>query len=222
MNRAIIVLSITLSFIGFMGFIECAGDISTRNRNFDDDDPAMKPYSMDWRTGNDTDFDLSYLLDKPAGKNGFVLIRDGHFYTPDGHRIRIWGVNVSSGACFPEKEDAPLVAAFLARYGINGVRFHFFDTDGGQEYSIFDFSKNTTRKLNSDQLDKFDFFINELKKQGIYSNINLNVARHFLPGDSLPESEYLGFAKTVTLFNDRILIKHTETLSAVTSRIRYI
>ncbi len=183
---------------------------ANKDNNFKEDDPEMKPYSMDWRTGNDTDFDLSFLLEKPAGKNGFITIKDGHFYSPKGSRFRIWGVNMSSGACFPEKEDAPLVAAFLARNGINGVRFHFFDTGRGEEYSIFDLSKDNTRTLNPEQLDKFDFLINELKKQGIYSNINLNVARHFKSGDDVAESEYLGFAKAVTLFDDRLIFLQKE------------
>jgi hypothetical protein len=174
------------------------------------DDPEMKSYSMDWHTGNNTDFDLSYLLEKPAGKHGFIEIRNGHFYKPDGSRLRIWGVNLTGGACYPEKEDASMVAAYLARYGINGVRFHFLDSNWGDDKSIFDLSKNTTRELNPEQLDKLDYFINELKKLGIYTNINLNVGRHYLPGDSVPESRYLGFAKAATLFDDRLIMLQKE------------
>ena len=173
-------------------------------------DPVMKSYSMDWHTGNNTDFDLSYLLEKPAGKDGFIEIRNGHFYKPEGSRLRIWGVNLTGGACYPEKEDAPMVAAYLARYGINGVRFHFLDSNWGADQSIFSQSNHTTRELNPEQLDKLDYFINELKKQGIYTNLNLNVGRHYLPGDSVPESRYLGFAKAATLFDDRLMMLQKE------------
>jgi hypothetical protein len=166
----------------------------------------LEPYNIDWRTGNDTDFDLSGILDKPAGSAGFVRIKDGHFYTPDGERFRIWGVNVTAGACFPEKKFAPKVAAFLARYGINGVRFHFLDSQWGPEKSIFDYDTTTTRKLNPEQLDKLDYFVAELKKQGIYVNFNLNVGRGFKPGDGVPESQYLGLAKAATLFDDRMIM----------------
>ncbi len=47
-------------------------------------------------------------------KAGFVQIKNGHFYTADGKRLRIWGVNMTGGAGFPEKEDASQVATFLA------------------------------------------------------------------------------------------------------------
>lgn len=167
--------------------------------------PSMQPYTLDWRTGNQTDFNLSELLEKPAGKSGFIQIMNGHFYTGDGKRLRIWGVNMTGGACFPEKEDAPLVVAFLARYGINGVRFHFLDSQWGQDKSLIDYNAANTRQLNGNQLDKFDFFVAELKKQGIYADINLNVGRGFKPGDGVAESRFLGLAKAATLFDDRMI-----------------
>ena len=165
----------------------------------------MHPYQINWATGNQTDFDLSYLLEKPAGKAGFVEVRDGHFYTADGQRLRIWGVNMTGGAGFPEKEDAANVAAFLARYGINGVRFHFLDSEWGPDKSIFDYSVESRRIFNLEQLDKLDYFIAELKKQGIYSNLNLNVGRNYKSNDEVPEYEYLGLAKAATLFDDRLI-----------------
>jgi hypothetical protein len=170
----------------------------------------FEPYDMEWRTGHDTDFDLSGTMEKPAGKDGFVQIKDGHFYTADGDRLRIWGINIGGGACFPEKEEAEKVAAFLARHGINGVRFHFMDSDWGQENSIFDYDTTTTRYLHPGQLDKFDYFVSELKKQGIYSNINLNVGRNFRPADGVPDSDYLGLAKGATIFDDRLIMLQKE------------
>jgi hypothetical protein len=170
-----------------------------------DGSSPLQPYSIDWRTGDQTDLNLSYLLEKPAGKSGYIQIKDGHFYTADGKRLRIWGVNMTGGACYPEKEDAPKIAAFLARYGINGVRFHFLDSEWGPEKSIFDYTLESRRKLNPEQLDKLDFFIFELKKQGIYTNLNLNVGRHYKAEDEVPEYEYLGLAKAATLFDDRLI-----------------
>ena len=175
-----------------------------------DGSPQLQPYSIDWQTGDQTDLNLSYLLEKPAGKSGYVQIKNGHFYTADGKRLRIWGVNMTGGACYPEKEDAPLVAAFLARYGINGVRFHFLDSEWGPDRSIFDFTIESRRTFNPEQLDKLDFFIYELKKQGIYTNINLNVGRHYKAEDMVPEYEYLGLAKAATLFDDRLIMLQKE------------
>ena len=165
----------------------------------------LEPFSIKWENSRDSKLNLSFLLDKPAGRDGFVTVKDGHLIKPSGERFRIWGVNMTGGACFPEKKDAPLVAAFLSRFGINTVRLHFLDSNWDQERSLFDFRLNTTRELYPPQLDKLDFFISELKKAGIYTDINLNVGRTYRKDDGVPEFEYLGFAKAVTLFDDHII-----------------
>ncbi len=165
----------------------------------------LVPFSMDWRGFAHSDLDLSFLLETPAGKAGFTTIKDGHFYTANDKRLRIWGVNLTGGACFPEKEDAPRVAEFLAKIGINGVRFHFLDSNWGRDKSIFNYELNTTREMEPAQLDRLDFFMAELKKRGIYSNFNLNVGRNFRAGDDVADHHLLGLAKAVTLFDDHII-----------------
>ena len=168
-------------------------------------DTIMVPFSLNWENSTDSKLNLSFLLEKPAGKDGFITIRNGHFVKPSGERFKIWGVNLTAGACFPEKKDASLVAAYLARFGINAVRLHFLDSNWGQDRSLFNYSLNTTRELFAPQLDKLDYFISELKKAGIYTDLNLNVGRTFRKDDGVPEYEALGFAKAVTLFDDHII-----------------
>ena len=34
------------------------------------------------------------VLDAPAGKHGFVKVKDGHFYFEDGTRARFWGTKI--------------------------------------------------------------------------------------------------------------------------------
>lgn len=165
----------------------------------------MVPFPIDWEQLSDAEFNLSFLLDKPAGKEGFIKTEGGHFVKPNGERFRIWGVNLTGGACFPEKKEAPKVAAFLSSMGINAVRFHFLDSNWGAERSIFNYTKNNTQEFDPEQLDKLDYFVSELKKQGIYSNFNLNVGRTYREGDKVPFHEYLGLAKGVTLFDNHII-----------------
>ena len=136
---------------------------------------AMQPFAMDWRDNAAPLVDLSLFLDAPAGKNGHVGIKDGHLVTPDGKRFRIWGVNFTGAACFPSRADAPVVAAHLARFGINCVRFHFLDSNGSP--GLFVRGRDDTRQLDPKQLDTLDYFVAELKKRGIYTNLNLNVGR---------------------------------------------
>lgn len=166
---------------------------------------TMVSFPVDWEKLPSGAVNLSYLLDRPAGRNGFITIRDGHFVQPGGERFRIWGVNLTGGACYPEKEDATRVAEMLASLGINAVRFHFLDSDWGADKSIFPYDTNTTRVLDPGQLDRLDYFVAQLAGQGIYSNFNLNVGRNYREGDQVPYHQYLGLAKAVTLFDDRII-----------------
>src|SRR3989338_4762664 len=45
------------------------------------------------------------VLDPPAGKHGFVKVKDGHFYFEDGARAKFWGTNLCFSACFPSKKQ---------------------------------------------------------------------------------------------------------------------
>jgi hypothetical protein len=163
----------------------------------------LQPFAVEWPGEARSPADLSALLDAPAGKGGFIRAEGGHLVRPGGKRLRIWGVNVSARAAFPPKEDAPLVAARLARAGINGVRFHYMDVPSPR--GLIDSRRDDTRALDADSLDRLDFFVAELKKRGIYANLNLNVGRRYKPGDGVREHEFLGVAKAATFFDERLL-----------------
>jgi len=131
--------------------------------------------SLPWPPSRNPEVDLSFLLEKPAGARGFVTIRNGHLATIDGSRFRIWGVNLTAGATVPPKDEAPEYARLLAQRGFNCVRFHFLDLPA--PLGIIASGGDDTRRLDVETLDRLDFFICELKKNGIYSNLNLNVGR---------------------------------------------
>jgi len=97
----------------------------------------------------------------------------GHFYRDD-ERVRLWGVNLSFAANFPDKADAPLIARRLARAGVNTVRCHHMDTANWPRGL---WNPDHPTQLHPEALDRLDFFINELAKVGIYVNINLHVGR---------------------------------------------
>jgi hypothetical protein len=168
----------------------------------------MRPFTIDWRDNKDSLVNLSFLLDAPAGKDGFLHAGDGHLVGPNGERFRIWGVNFTGAACFPSKQDAPVVADHLARFGINCVRFHFLDSNWSA--SLFVKGRDDTRAFDPQQLDRLDYFIAELKKRGIYTNLNLNVGRNYRKGDGVKDHEYLGLAKVVNFFDDHIQMLHKE------------
>ena len=127
----------------------------------------------------------------------------GQFHA-GGEPIRFWGVNIVSGACFPEKEKAPAIAARMRKMGINLVRFHHLDNPSwsGANSSIFFNGQNGTRQLNPVTLDRLDYFIAQLKRNSIYVNMNLNVSRTFQEVDGVPGADSLpDFGKGVTLFD---------------------
>jgi len=165
--------------------------------------PALVPFEVDWRQPADSPVGLAGLLSAPAGKSGIIVAKDGHLATPGGKRIRLWGVNVSGRACTPPQDDAPRIAAHLARCGINAVRFHFFDRPAPN--GIIDAKRDDTRALDPAQLDRLDRFVFELRERGIYSDLNLNVARQYKPGDGVRDAELLGFAKALTHFDPRLI-----------------
>ncbi len=163
------------------------------------------PFLVDWSAGATAAplADVSFLLKAPAGKEGFIGVRDGRLALPDGSRFRIWGINATMQAGLPAKAEAPLVAANLARLGLNCVRFHFLDRLAPT--GLIDASRDDTRRLDPQQLDRLDFFIAELKRHGIYANLNLNVGRTYKAGDGVRDFELLGFPKGLTYFNERLI-----------------
>ncbi len=127
------------------------------------------PFVVKMDEAERTAVDFSYLSPEPAGKHGFVRVEHGHFAT-DAGPLRIWGVNLVFGANFPTHADAERIAARLARLGINGVRFHHFETQWAPAGLI-----RKDGSLDPERLDRMDYFIAQLNKHGIYANINLHV-----------------------------------------------
>ena len=171
---------------------------------------GMTPFSMDHRRGaiSPSPVDVSFLLDAPAGKHGFVKVQDGHLATGDGQRIRFWGVNItdwSKGSRqIPDKSDASFLAATLARFGVNSVRFQFLDLETPR--GLIKSGSDNTRALDARQLDQEDFFIAELEKRGIYIDFNLLVGRPFRQGDGVQDAGMLRQgAKGTSLFDARLI-----------------
>ncbi len=115
---------------------------------------------------------ISSWNDAPAGKHGFIRV-EGDKFMHDKGRFLLWGTNTCFTMNFPEHAEAEQVAARLARFGFNGVRLHHMDMRdiwGGpnaKSQTVFD----------PQQLDKLDYYVFQLKKHGIYVNVNLHVSR---------------------------------------------
>ena len=144
-------------------------------------DEGLFPFTVAYDAGSNVT-NVSSWLERPAGKHGFVRVEDGRMVT-DAGPIRFWGTNLCFEACFPSHEQSERVAARMARFGINCVRMHHMDSR-----SIWGDSPNRTT-IDPEKLDRLDYLIHQLKRHGIYTNLNLHVSRTLGPADGFPAAE---------------------------------
>lgn len=170
----------------------------------------MFPFVVPWNDSvPGTATDVSFLNVMPAGKNGPIIAAGGHFIeSKTKQRVRFLGTNITAKMAFPSKSDADAVAARLAKLGINIVRFHHlqnnWDLDGGMIWK----RDQIYKEIDPGQLDRLDYFVYALKKKGIYSNINLQTTRNYLPEMGFPASVNdikFDFAKKIDKLDERMI-----------------
>lgn len=136
----------------------------------------------------------------PIGELDYISAGSSGQFLRNGEPIRFFGGNCTTQGAFPTKTDAEKIAARMRKMGINIIRFHHIDnpwSNGSLFYGI-----NGTRNFNTTLLDRLDYFIYQLKQNGIYVNMNLNVSRTFEESDGVAAADSLSdFAKGITLFN---------------------
>ena len=168
------------------------------------------PFVIPWDDSvKGTATDVGALNDKPAGKNGWIVARNGVLVeSKTGRRRRFIGTNFTTRAAFPSHRDADKVAARLAKLGINIVRFHHLQNSWDKEKGMIWKQGREMIEVDPKQLDRLDYLISALKKQGIYSNINLQTTRDYLPEMGFPESVKKlpwGFAKRVDKWDRKMI-----------------
>ena len=128
------------------------------------------------------------------------VVKDGHFAV-GGKRVRIWGVNLCFGACFPRHEDAERIADRLAAAGVNSVRFHHMDTS---RYPSGILDPKDATKLHPEAVERLDYFLDRLARRGIYANLNLHVGRPASRALNLPKANTT-YDKIVGLFTPPLI-----------------
>lgn len=169
------------------------------------DDTVASPYLPALPTGE-------------AGAHGF-LKSDGRggFVFEDGTPARFFGMAVGSAGCFPDSVTAIVTAARLRKLGVNLVRFDYMDFSyvWAQTVSFLDVASGA-RSLNAERMKTFDWFVYQLKKNGIYSYIYLQSARAPRAEDglgSLADSAlWIGYAYNYLYPQSRATHKHIAKL----------
>jgi hypothetical protein len=162
-------------------------------------------FYLPWNDSSKTVTDMSAYLDAPAGKHGFLQVTpDGHFrFENKTETERFVGVVNVAIANFPTKTEANIIAARMAKFGINLVRIHLMDVEGN--YGLFQNSAQNTLQISPDRLDKMDYFIKCLKDRGIYFNFCIHAGRIYKTGDGIDSPVKNDQSKYVTLFNKKII-----------------
>ena len=165
-------------------------------------------YSLPW---DDAPVDLSFVFagEKPAGRHGFLRAQAARLVFEDGTVARFWGTNFNSAASFPAPAYSEKVARRLAKFGINLVRFHQMDADYSTP-NIFQFTKGERRKdtqsLDPASLDRLDYLIHCLKREGIYIYLDLLTYRTFKSGDGVAAAAQVGHsARPYSTFDPRLI-----------------
>ncbi|HEX8607059.1 MAG TPA: hypothetical protein VF679_00305, partial [Pedobacter sp.] len=109
---------------------------------------------------------LRYLNEKLAGENGFIkLSPDGNsFVNGKGKEVRFWGTN--GGSLAGEFSDLQLdtLAKFLAKIGVNVIRYHGAINPTGRDSKLSD--------VNHKELNNIWRCVAAMKRQGIYTVIS--------------------------------------------------
>ena len=144
----------------------------------------------------DAAIDISFLFadERPAGKHGFLKVQGEKFVFEDGTPGYFWGVCLNSAACFPPHDHAEKLARRLAMFGVNMVRLHQMDADFAAP-NLFQFSRGVrlsgTRKLDPQSLDRVDYLIHCLKREGIYIYMDFHNIRTFRAEDGVENATKL-------------------------------
>ena len=141
--------------------------------------PSMFPFVDSWdATPAGSAIDVSRMNDEPAGANGRILVKDGHFAEANtGRRVRFLGMCFGAPTDFPSHPDAERVALRLARMGVNIIRIHHEDWRTIDHASDLWEPGIGPARFSSEGRDRLDYLIAQLKKNGIYVDLNLHTSR---------------------------------------------
>jgi hypothetical protein len=148
--------------------------------------------------------DLSYLNEDVAGENGFVqLSADGNsFVDGAGNPLRFWCINGGDLARKFSFDQMQKYARFLAKMGVNMIRFHGSINPKGEHSEITEVDTAEAKAIWK--------MVATMKEEGIYSTISPFWAHNGHMGGNVPEEwEIEGYSGNealwgVMFFNDTL------------------
>ncbi|MFO1476501.1 MAG: carbohydrate binding domain-containing protein [Verrucomicrobiota bacterium] len=141
------------------------------------------PFVLPWNDSDPTVTDFSGL-NSPIGTARVVADANGHL-SVNGQRVRFLGMNFAGDAPFCPTNNAEGMAARVAKFGINAIRFHHMDAPWAYNGGLLAYTATTSTNFNATNLERLHYLVSRLKAHGVYSDINLLVGRTYLSGDGL-------------------------------------
>ncbi len=169
------------------------------------------PWVLPWNDATSGVTDLS-ALNLPIGTNRVAVDTNGQFVL-SGRRVRFLGVNFAGDSPFMPTNNAEAVAARLAKFGVNNVRFHHMDAPWAYNGGLLAYTSASSTNFNPAQLERVHYIVSRLKAHGIYADINLLVGRQYRAGDGLgPEVTGMDWkdAHVLGFFYDPALALHKD------------
>lgn len=169
------------------------------------------PWILPWNDATPGVTDLS-SLNSPIGAHRVAVDANGHFVA-QGSRLRFLGFNFAGDSPFMPTNHAGAVAARLAKFGVNAVRFHHLDASWAYNGGLLAYTATTSTNLNYANLERVHFVVSRLKAHGIYADLNLLVGREYRAGDGLgPEVTRMDWkdAHILGFFYDPALALHQD------------
>ena len=152
--------------------------------------------------------DLSRLNAMPAGSNGFLRGDGGAIVDGQGDAVLLFGTNISDLHTMPPADLARPIARRLAELGVNFARLHYSDYAPAPDGLM----RPDMRTVDPRKLDELHNLVAELKAAGIYTDLNLHVARRY---PATPDDWRQGMAKGI----DRILPSLVEDQKAFARQV---
>jgi hypothetical protein len=171
----------------------------------EDDTIGWMPVAPSSGINASSPLDASYLLEPPAGKHGFVTVRDRRLAFAKGGRARFFGVSLQAPVPFLDEQRADQLIDRLARSGINLVRLGDLDTSLGPQRSLYEDSRDDTKELDPVSLARLDHLIAGLKARGIYVALELQSVRKYRSGDGVADAALLPPGGGPAAFFDPVL-----------------
>ena len=181
--------------------------------------PVVFQANMDWRAvKNEKDIipgsiiDFSDLLDKPAGKYGFLKAVGDHFEFEKrpGIPVRFYGINNAGDTNFMDPKLTERMLDELAAAGYNLMRLHHFDN------KLVKRENGVSTIPEPHKMDRMDHQLAECRKRGIYTTLDLFTARTLEKGEipdypdrALSTTEF----KTLAFINENVM-RNLERFSA--------